>query len=178
MTNGRSLKRNGGRFERKAEQGARANVHIGHASCMRRSRARCARGSSLTIGGNPCIARKGSGLTSHQRAYTPLDARTVPAANPPATPSCRLRLIGRNRPRRAGNYELLKPAVLIPDLTSSVRLVCNCAAPALQEPRQSREHAWIATADNVSLAMTGKISPRPEIPRRSLSGTTGPCTCA
>ena len=37
-------------MRRRAEPGARANTHIGHASCLRTSRARCACGSSLTFG--------------------------------------------------------------------------------------------------------------------------------
>jgi hypothetical protein len=42
--------RRGRNRNEKAEPVARANMHIGHASCCRTSRARCACGSSLTLG--------------------------------------------------------------------------------------------------------------------------------
>jgi hypothetical protein len=41
-----------------AQQGARANDHIRHVSCWRRSRAGCGRGSSLTLGKTPMVGRK------------------------------------------------------------------------------------------------------------------------
>ena len=123
-----------GPTNRPAQQGARANVHIGHASCyptlfrfevsdrvseQGTSHARCGRGSSLTLGVSAPISQFTSEVTPNtiRQAGRPCEAWQLMAPSPPDTESssnarigCSLRMSWPGELCRISRGSMLIPA--------------------------------------------------------------------